>query len=199
MMRYFYAIAVVLIAASGFTQNSSNPAALYAKLIQPSTTDAAAPQLLDLAKHDPAARELLSVRLRGLIADRQSDEVWANAVRLSGQLKLSSALPSLKQALSRAPVRGGYDATGPALYTFSRGARLDFDIVGRALADIGDPSVPFVVDIFSTGDSNARKRAAWILINIDSQAAQKALSDHLPIENDLGIKRLIQNKLHLSN
>jgi HEAT repeat protein len=197
MNRFCYVFTFVLIAASGLAQTASRTSILYEELIQPSTTNAAAPQLFDLAKNDPAAREFLAAKLSSLIVNRPTDPVWANAVRLAGQLKLSSALPSLKQALSRPPKRGGYDATGPSFYTFSRGAKLDFDIVGRAFADIGDQSVPTVADILSTGDSIARKRATWILANINSPAAQKAMRDHLPSESDPAIKELIEQFLHI--
>jgi hypothetical protein len=76
-------------------------------------------------------------------------------------------------------------------------AKLGYDIVGRALADIGDPSVHALAEILSTGDFNARRRAMWILINIDSPASEKAIRDHLPSENDPVIKGMIEHALHI--
>jgi hypothetical protein len=78
-------------------------------------------------------------------------------------------------------------------------ASLDDDVVGRALADIGDPSVPVLADILSKGDFAGRRRALWILWNIKSPAAQKAMRDHLPSEGDPRLSGLIQNLLHISH
>jgi len=125
-----------------------------------------------------------------------TDSIWVNAVRLAGQLKVVNAIPALKQALSRGPIRGGYDYEGSAI-SFAEFAQLRYDIVGRALADIGDPSVPTVADVLSRGDTPAKKRAFFILSNINSPAALQAMRNHLSNETDPDIRRLIQNELHL--
>ena len=81
--------------------------------------------------------------------------------------------------------------------TFRTEARLDHDTLGRALADIGDPCVPVVADILSKSGSAERRRAMWILVNIDSPAAQKAMRGHLPSETDPRLRELIQKVLHI--
>jgi hypothetical protein len=105
------------------------------------------------------------------------------------------AVPALTQALSRPEMCGGYDIHGCGLFTLGTEARLDHDIVARALADMGDPSVPVVTDILSKGDLAERRRAMWILSNINSPAAQKAMRDHLPSESDPQLRGLIERLL----
>ena len=125
----------------------------------------------------------------------ENDPVWANAVRLAGQLKIVAAIPALVQALSKPAVAGGYDSTATGGYTFTIGAKLVYDVVGRALADIGDPSVPALAKILANGDPDARKRVFWILVNIDSPAAKQAMQDRLPNETDPAIKGAIEHHL----
>ena len=85
---------------------------LYDKLIQPLETNTAAAEIAQLAKNDPAARDFMASKLPSLIVDQLPGDdprtaspiwnpVWLNAVRLAGQLKLVTAIPALKQGLSR--------------------------------------------------------------------------------------------------
>jgi hypothetical protein len=202
MRRTLLIAILVVMAVSGLAQTAPNIAALYDRLIQPSDTNAAAPDILEMAKKDSTARDFLGGKLPSLIVDelprdaRPVGPVWANAVRLAGQLKIAEAVPALKEALTHVPVKGGYDAKGSLVsMTFGTEARLDLDIVGRALADIGDASVPVLADILSSGDLPARRRAIWILWNINSPAAQKAMRDHLPSESDSILRGLIERLL----
>lgn len=166
------------------SQNVHDVQKLFTDLIQPKTTDTAAQRILELASKDRHAREYVVRRLPAIIRDRPSDEVWLNAVRLAGPLRASEAVPALTQALSRG-------MTGGTL-TLAEYMRLDTDVVGKALAEIGDPSVPAVADVLRKGDRNMRQRAALILLNIKTPMSQKALSDHLPNEKDQDIRKLIE-------
>jgi len=178
---------------------------LYDKLIQSSETNAAAAEIAQLAKNDPAARNFMASKLPSLIVDqlpsgdiRTASPVWLNAVRLAGQLKLVAAIPALKRALSKPPMFGAYDDQYHGAATSTIAEKLAFDLVGRALADIGDPSVPVLAEILSTGDTAARKRATLILMNIDSPAAEKVMRDHLPRESDPTLKKITEQILHIS-
>jgi hypothetical protein len=175
--------------------------ALYDQLLQPSETNSAAQQIHDLAAKDATARDYLAHKLPTMISanakgDWQSvNLMWLNAVRLAGQLRLETAIPALLQSLlgrNQVPV-WAYDKPGPVgASTFSRDARLENDIVARALADIGDPAVPAVAYVLANGDTRIlRLRAAWVLINIDTPAARKAMSDVLKVETDPGIRQLL--------
>jgi hypothetical protein len=204
MSRTICILMLMIVAVSGLAQTTPKIAALYDRLIQPSETNAAAPEILEMAKNDSTARDFLAGKLPSLIVDRlpprdarNGSPVWLNAVRLAGQLKIVEAVPALTQALSRPEMCGGYDIKYDCTsMTFGTAARLDLDIVGRALADIGDPSVPVLADILSKGDFAERRRAIWILANIDSPA-QKAMRDHLPSESDARLKGLIQNLMRV--
>ena len=205
MIRPLRVAMLMIVASSGLAQTAPKIGVLYNRLIQPSETNAAVPEILEMAKNDSTAREFLAGKLPSLIVNQlPHDEgavspVWANAVRLAGQLTIVEAVPALTKALSRQPMFGGYDKKDRSDVTLGMEGHLDFDIVGRALADIGDPSVPVIADILSKGAFPERRRATWILININSPAAQKAMRDHLPSENDPEVRRLIQMVLHLSD
>jgi hypothetical protein len=182
-------------------QTAINIGDLYDRLVQRSETNSAAAEIAQIAKDDPAARDFLAGKLPSLIVDllpndgpQTASPVWLNAVRLAGQLKLVAAIPALKQALSKPSMFGAYDDKYHGASTFTIGAKLGNDLVGRALADIGDPSVPVLTEYLQqTADPTARKRAVWILINIDSPASQKAMEDHMFIENDPLIRGLIES------
>jgi len=198
MHQSVHASALFLCMLGGLGQTQPDIRTLYAQLSQPTTTNAAAREIRDLTSKDSTARQFVAQRIPSLISGRaNADAVWMNAVRLAGQLKVTSAIPALKQALSRGEIRGGYDYEGAAI-SFAEFAQLRYDIVGRALADIGDPSVPTVADVLSRGDAPTRKRAFFILSNINSPAAMQAIRDHLPNEADPAIKSVIQNYLHIS-
>ncbi len=171
--------------------------ALYDQLLQSEETNSAAPQIFQIAKNDAAARDYLAGRLPSLISSNRSerDPVWANAVRLAGQLKIATAVPALAQALSRPAVPGGYDSTATGASTFTITANLVYDVVGRALADIGDPSIPVLTTILSNGDFAARRRVAWILVNINSPIARQAMNDRLQIETDPAIRQILKANL----
>ena len=179
---------------------------LYERLVQPSETNTAAAEIARWAKDDPGTRDFFASKLPPLIVDqfpRKNDPrtgmpvwnpVWLNAVRLAGQLKAVAAIPGLKRGLSKPPMFGAYDDCHGA-GTMTSNAKLCNDVVARALADIGDPSVPVVARFLAKGDSSAKKRAMWILLNIDSPAAYKAIRDHLVSERDPAIKSWIQSTL----
>jgi hypothetical protein len=180
---------------------------LYDRLVQRSETDSAAAEIARWASYDPGTRDFFASKLPPLIVDqfpRKSDPrtgmlvwnpVWLNAVRLAGQLKVVAAIPGLKRGLSKPPTFGAYDDCHGA-GTMTSNAKLCNDVVARALADIGDPSVPVVAHILSRGDFNAKRRAMWILLNIDSAAAKKVMVDDLPRERDPEMKLWIQETLN---
>jgi hypothetical protein len=72
---------------------------------------------------------------------------------------------------------------------------LDDDAVGKALAEIGDPSVPEVAKLLSSPDVGVRKRVSVILVNVNTALSRQALRDHLTIETDEHVRRLIRAQL----
>ena len=172
------------------TQQTSEIRKLFTQLNEPSTTDTAARQILDVASKDAEARQYIVRRLPELI-DKQKPEdlVWQNAVHLAGQLNASEAVPSLLKAFPLGRVGG------PMNTTFGTEMRLDDDIVSKALAEIGDPAIPAVSNLLATGDKDTRRRAVLILRNMHSPAAHKVLRERLPHEPDKVIKELIETGL----
>jgi len=196
--RYGLIPPIVMVCFTSLAQNVRVPdiQLLYAQLNEPSTTNSAAQQIHDLALRDATAQDFMAQRLPAMISanargDWQSiNGMWLNAVRLAGQLKLVTAIPALIESLSGRnliPVCA-YDRSSCGVSTFSLAARLETDIVARALADIGDPALPAVANVLAKGETRTlRLRATWILINIDSPAARQVMRERLPAETDPGI------------
>ena len=195
--------ALVLLALASLAQNppTAYVESLFAQFNRPSTTDSAAQQIRDLATKDARVRVYMAQKLPAIISANAKGDwqsvtgTWMNAVRLAGQLKLEGAIPALAESLSRGPIRGGYDKHNEITRTFAQNSNLEFDIVGRALADIGDAAVPAVANVLANGDTMVRLRAAWILENINSPAARQAMRDRIQVESDPTVKNLLQSFL----
>jgi hypothetical protein len=127
-------------------------------------------------------------KLPGMIDSSDMDEIWLNAVRLAGRLKVLETIPSLQKAFSL----GRLDIGRPAVMTFGTEVALGDDAVAKALAEIGDPSLPAVRGFLKSGDPKMRRRAVLILMNINSSASRSLLQEHYPNENDPKISKLIQ-------
>lgn len=164
---------------------------LFSKFLQKGTTDSAAQEIVGLTEAQPSTRDYLAQMLPPIITDRPSDRIWTNAVYLVSQLKITAALPALKQALSRSPV----PVPGPEneIHSLSKVGTLQYDVVGKALADLGDASVPALADPLETGDPSMRTRVVWILKRINSPAAKGLMLNHLARESEPRIKKLIQS------
>jgi HEAT repeat protein len=183
---------VLLIFATtvlAFPQRQADIHNLFTQLNQPKNTDLAARQILALASMDSDARQYVKDRLPAMIDKPDSDEVWMNAVKLAGQLKVVEAVPSLVKALPRGPMGG------PLNTSFATQMRLNDDIVAKSLSQIGDPVIPAVTDFLNHGSDQSRRRAVLILTNIASPTARKVLQDRLPSESNPRIKQLIEDAL----
>jgi hypothetical protein len=183
------AVVFLVLAVTARPQQQADIQGLYLKLGQPETSDEAARHILSMAETDAVARGYIAQRLPAMIKQSGIGPVWQNAVRLAGQLRANEATPQLVNALGRGAVGG--DGT----HTMSRNARLEDDIVAKALAQIGDPAVPSVARLLKNSDRYVRLRMIWILININTDLSRKAMRDHLKVETDPAAKSLIQEKL----
>lgn len=149
-------------------------------------------QILEIARKDRHEHEYVVQKLPDMIRGPQSD-VWLDAIRIAGKLKAREAIPALLQAMSRRPFPAEPNITFGGLM------RLDNDVVAKALSQIGDPSIPSVVNLLKSTDARTRARAVLILFNIGSPAARKVLQDRLPLETDPEVKKLIQECLQPNN
>jgi hypothetical protein len=69
-------------------------------------------------------------------------QVWNNAVRLSGELKVTAAAPALAKWI-------GLNTGGSV--TFAGTERLENNAPGKALAQIGNPAVPALIRVLEHG------------------------------------------------
>jgi HEAT repeat protein len=146
-------------------------------------------KIVELTRNDPNARAYVVQKLPDMIRGPESD-VWLDAIRLAGKLKIKEAIPALQQAMSRPPVPAEPFLTFAGIY------RLDADLVAKTLSQFGDPAIPTVVNLLRSGDAGTRGRAVLILRNIGSPAARKVLQDRLTHETDPDVKKLIVDCLH---
>src|ERR1700730_1005401 len=107
MGRLVYVSVLLFYSAAGVGQTPANIQTLYAQLNQPTTTNAAAKKIRELAGQDSTTRDFIAQRLPSMIGKWPGASThqlptltWMNAVRLAGQLRVASAIPALKQALS---------------------------------------------------------------------------------------------------
>jgi len=157
----------------------------FLRLQNEGTAERAAKHLQAMAKSDPAVRAYLSSNLPAVIEEHHRGTVWLNAVRLAGNLKIVSAVDTLVASLGENNVGG--------TFTFAEERRLDNDPPAKALAEIGDPSVPAVKRALIKPESETRWRAARVLANINSQSARAALADHLQNEPDAHLRAFIRS------
>jgi hypothetical protein len=92
-LALLFLISTASIPISGAqAQESQDGPRLLAELSQLKTTDRATRQIA--ASQDSDIRRYVAVRLPEIIDRPEVDEVWLNAVRLTGRLKASEAVPS---------------------------------------------------------------------------------------------------------
>jgi hypothetical protein len=154
---------------------------LYRDLQSERKTDQATVQLLRLADSDGKVKGFLADRLPALIATDPTPTaadyqrglrvrpVWRNAVQLTGELRIAAAIPALLEWLTF--------TTSPAQSLGAGEEALVDSPAAMALANIGDPSVPRLQPLLSSGKLDERYEAAYCLLSIDSQKSKSALRD----------------------
>ena len=169
------------------SQQSSDVPRLLQQLESDETTDSAAEQLLKLGRSDPKARQDL-VRHLPLMIQKGPVESrpWSNAVQLAGTLKIAEAAPGLAKWI--------YEDAGGTL-TLATTTRLEDDPAAKALAQIGDPSLPAVSPLLKSSNLNKRWSAALVLYNIGTPAAKNTLREHLKHETDASLRDFIRKSL----
>jgi hypothetical protein len=174
---------------------------LVQKLQSDNNTDNARKQLLHLGKSDPEVRRYLAAQLPPLIglgpqSCPPSDIVdvvarwhacpWFNAVELSGKLKIAEAASALAPWIN-------WRSEGPFLPTLE--AQLIFHPAAKALAETGDPSIPVLQRVLSSGTSGEHARAVRVLCIIHTPTAKAVLHDDLPRETDPSLQAMIKSAL----
>ncbi len=174
---------------------------LVQKLQSDKTTDNARRQLLQLGKSDPDVRPYLAAQLVPMIdlgpkscppsqiedlVDRWHSCPWYNAVELAGKLKISETAPSLGRWIN-------WRSEGPL--STSMEAQLIFYPAAKALYEIGDPAIPILQRVLSSGNPGEHARAVRVLCIIHTPKAKTVLQENLPHETDPAVQTMIKNVL----
>lgn len=182
-------------------QNHLAPSELVQKLRSDKTTDEARKQLELLANSDPVAKQYLAAQLPPMIqlgpkSCPQSDIVdldarwhacpWYNAVELSGKLRIAETATALAPWIS-------WREEGPLLPTLE--AQLVFHPAAKALAAMGDPAIPILQQVLSSGNPKDHSVAVRVLCIIHTERAKAVLREDLPRETDPAVKTMIKNVL----
>jgi HEAT repeat protein len=177
-----------ILAAS---QSSTESVALAFEKLQsqsPTEIKQASEQLLRLGKSDPKARDYIALHLPPLIEKGPKDYLgrWITFVRLAGELKIAEAAPALAKWLTIDNI--GEISTAGFM-------RLENNPAGAALVQIGDLAIPAVTTVFDHGTLRERRYAVYVLIQINSPSAKRALREQLNHEADEDLRDFIRKSL----
>jgi hypothetical protein len=177
-----------ILVADLYSQGSAQLRTLFQQFQSPPTTDQATEHLLKMGKSNPVDRKYLAMHLPSMIeSDPTRDpRPWGNAVRLAGELKIVEAAPALRKWI-------GFNSGGTL--TLAQEARLELNPAAKALAQIGDPSVPNLIGVLDHGNLNERQVAVYALTLIGSPRAKSALRQHQLRESDTNLRDLIDRTL----
>jgi hypothetical protein len=188
-----YVLAMVglfLLSVAGWTsagQERTSVSKLFGKLQSEATTNQALGELLQIDPSNVAACRYLSAHLPALISQlpQDSPQVWLNAIKVAGAFRITEAIPALVKWI-------GVPASDLGGGSLSERAGLEPFAAGKALAQIGEPAVPALVNVLQKGTLRERIVASRALVKIHCPAAITALRDHLSHEQDQNLKLDIQ-------
>jgi hypothetical protein len=182
-------------------QTHPSTSELVKRFQSPKTTDDARRQLLQVGNSDPDDRRYLAVHLPPMIEigpkscppsdiedlnTRWHACPWYNAVELSGKLRIAEAVTALAPWI-------GWRVDGPLLPILE--AQLVFHPAAKALAEIGDPAIPVLQQVLSSGKPGEHAVAVRVLCIIHTPKAKAVLREDLPHETDPAVQTMIKNCL----
>jgi len=145
-------------------------------------------ELLKIAGRSAESRAKVIDRLMDVVEDLSAREEWPiatrwmEAVMVLGQLKAVEAVDLLINNLDHS------GQNGIAL-------SINIDPPRRALAEIGEPAVPKLVEALTHPNHYIRTRAAWILCEIEKERARDPIQAALEKETDEGVRCELQRTL----
>jgi hypothetical protein len=167
---------------------SGQVAVLFEQFQSPTTTDRADAALREMSRVDVEVRHYLASHLPPLIDKGPVNSApWRNAVRLAGDMQIVEAIPDLVKWIGT--------ESGSGLLTLTRVVRLENDLAGRALAQIGDPALLALAKVLDHGMPAQRTGALYALNLIGSPAAKTIFRNHLTRESDPRLKQYMERTL----
>jgi HEAT repeat protein len=190
-MKQYLALAMVL--ALGIPQVTPNDSLsvtiLFKQLQQPSSTDQAAAELARMGPADTNTKSFLAKHLLDIIGKPPTNRyVWLNSVRLAGRFRLTEAIPVLGEN-----IRAATEESSQGGLT-SRYQLVGFPC-GKALVEIGEPSIPELTKILNSGDLSRQWIAYRALFLIGTPRAMTALRERLANEPNEAFKSEIKTAL----
>ncbi len=159
--------------------------ALVSELSDPKSSDKAVPKIERLVNSEPQLRNALANGIRPIIYTGQShSRPWKNAMRLAGDLKMVD----LAQDIVNFVDRGGTDF-------FGIDSVFEEEPAGAALAKIGDPAIPALVQVAENGSRPQRQVAPTVIAWIRTPKAHQALESLLSETKDPQVKERIETLL----
>jgi hypothetical protein len=203
-MRYLASTIVTVFLTTGtfgfgLAQPAQEAQQLFTQLQDATTSDEAFVRLKAMAEHDKDARRYVAAQLPGLITNTSQGDVWANSVRLAGELKVAETVPVLMKLFDgESQVHFSTPESHVTfLTTMTSRARLDNDPVGKALAKIGEPAISPVRSLLENKDNGQymRLRAVLVLHNMNLPDADQVLNHQLQSETDPRVRLFIELRL----
>lgn len=143
-------------------------------------------QLLEIADRSAESRARVIERLLDVVEDptAQDEEpiaqAWMTAVEVLGKLKATEAIDALVEHLDR---------TGQSPLA----ASTDIRPTNSALANIGEPALPKLIQALSHPNPAIRMEAAMVLFNINKDKARAALESVCRTEQDKQVKGVFED------
>ena len=160
---------------------------LFKQLETLDTSQSAALVIVKRAKDSHQDRALVANALPSMMDRAVDGTVVSNEMLIAGDLQVTECIPELMKYY----IKG--DAGG--FITWSRVERLANDPAGLALSKIGRPVIPEMQRLLGSDNLDLRRKAVRVLINMHSEAADTVLQQHLAVESDEYVKRLINGAI----
>ncbi len=174
--------AIFVFGYSGTAQEMGIPA-LLKQLETRDTSESAAETIVAKGRQSDRNRTAIANALPSMIDKAWDGPVIDNEILIAGDLQIAECIPELMQHYIQGDEEG--------FITMSRVERLANDPAGLALAKIGRPVIPEMQRLLGSDNLDLRRKAVRVLRNMHSEAADTVLQQHLAVESDEYVKRLI--------
>ena len=156
--------------------------ALVSELSDPKSSNKAVPKIERLVNSEPQLRNALANGIRPIIyTGRSQSRPWKNTMRLAGDLKLVDLAADIANVVDRS----GSDFVGID-------SVFEEEPAGAALAKMGDPAIPALVQVAENGSRPQRQMAPSFIAWIRTPKARQALESLLSETKDPDVKKKIE-------